>query len=47
MNLKLDSFERIPGPSTRVNGKPTYDGEELDFDYAEFHEEWLAEARKK
>lgn len=47
MNLKLDSFERIPGPSTRVNGKPTYDGEELDFDFAEFHEEWLAEARKK
>jgi len=39
-NLREDSLDRNPGIKTRVKELPRYDGDELDFDVTEFHEEW-------
>jgi hypothetical protein len=39
-NLREDALDRNPGPLTRVNPKPRYAGDELDFDVTEWHDEW-------
>ena len=39
-NLREDALDRNPGPQTRVNPKPRYAGDELDFDVTEWHDEW-------
>jgi len=43
-NLREDALDRNPGPKTRVNEVPHFPGDELDFDVAEFHQEWKAAA---
>jgi putative membrane protein len=39
-SLREDALDRNPGPATRVAAVPRYAGDELDYDVAEFHEEW-------
>ncbi len=46
-NLREDSLDRNPGPATRVTPVPRYAGDELDYDVAEFHEEWKKAAAAK
>lgn len=43
-NLREDSLDRNPGPKTmlKVSRK---DGDELDFDVRDFHEEWKANTK--
>ena len=45
-NLREDTLDRNPGPATRVAAAPRYAGDELDYDVAEFHEEWKKAAHE-
>jgi hypothetical protein len=44
--LREDTLERNPGPATRAPGAaaPRYPGDELDYDVAEWHDDWKASA---
>jgi len=43
-NLREDSLDRNPGPKTMLK-VPRKDGDELDFDVRDFHEEWKASTK--